>query len=71
MKHPSHFDHLLNDMAQFRRENFAAEIKTHHDVKRLHVTHNGFQWTTIELNKEEMEIVKDLLIAELSKENTE
>lgn len=57
----------LDDLAEHRRKSFRAKIEHDKYGTRLIITHNGYQWTSIELNHEEMEIVKNLLISELSK----
>lgn len=52
-------------LAERREQNFKAKIEKDRDGIYLGVTHNGHQWTLVELNHREMAIVKEVLRKEL------
>jgi len=49
-----------------RRKNFKAYVKKDRDGTHLCITHNGYQYQSIDLNEEEMAKVIEVLQAELS-----
>jgi hypothetical protein len=55
------------DLEQRRKKNFKAEIKPDAFDKELYlsITHNGYQWSSVALNHDEMAIVIEVLRKEL------
>jgi len=56
----------LTENAEFRKENFKAEVNrdAHEDGGvELRITHNGYQWTTMRFNDEELDEIVNQLVA--------